>query len=237
MKATYRIGILTSVALGAAAANAAITEYKLFNHPDGTQRPPTYGLRLDELFNVTNNHDVFTFDFNHSSSDMRLHYNDNDTPGDLSDDEVHIFGIVFGGLDAGSSYDPNYSGLWIVDFTYRQNIVGRDPMVEVNESLSNNGYIQSTFGMGNNDPIGLWDEAGNHGYSFKFNNVDNHRLGGHGISGPQWFVGWGWLNHHDPNAHVYASDWLFVGQVVPEPASLLAVVAGLGALAARRRKK
>lgn len=219
-------------------AGAVVTEYILFNHPDGSARPPKYGLRLDELFNITSNHDVFTFDFEHAASRMRLFYDDADTPGDLTDDEVRIAGTVFGGLDRGSDYHPDYSGIWEVDFRYTENFVSGGTQIEIGPNSPNNtGFIRSTFGMGNNEPIPMWDEDGNHGFSFKFNNTDNHRLGGHGISGPEWFVGWGWLNHHDPNVHVYSSDWLFTGKIVPEPGTVATLVAGLGALLARRSKR
>lgn len=217
---------------------AAIVEYQLFNHPDGAARPPKYGLRLDELFDITSGHDVFTFDFEHASSRMRLFYDDADTPTDLSDDEVRIVGTVYGGLDRGTDFHPDYSGVWEVDFRYTENVVSGGTQIEVGpNSLNNTGYIRSTFGMGNNDPIPLWDEDGNHGFSFKFNNTDNHRLDGHGISGPEWFVGWGWLNHGDPNQHVYSSDWLFTAKVVPEPGAVAALIAGLSTLLVRRRKR
>lgn len=241
MKFTGKTRILTAAGLFAlthVGAGAAVTEYMLFNHPDGNARPPKYGLRLDELFDITSNHDVFTFDFEHASSRMRLLYDDADTPSDLTDDTVRITGTVFGGLDRGSDYHPDYSGVWEVDFVYRRNIVSGGTQIEVGpDSPDNTGFIRSTFGMGNNDPIALWDEAGSHDFSFKFNNTDNHRLGGHGISGPEWFVGWGWLNHGDPNQHVYSSDWLFTGKVVPEPGTIAALGVALCAMFARRARK
>ena len=39
------------------------TKNVLGNHPDGGSAPPFYGMRLDELFDVTGNLDRFTVDF------------------------------------------------------------------------------------------------------------------------------------------------------------------------------
>jgi hypothetical protein len=33
---------------------------------------PGYGFRLDELYEATNEHDVFTFDFDHAASNMTM---------------------------------------------------------------------------------------------------------------------------------------------------------------------
>ena len=51
--------------LAAGAANAELVQpgtYRLHNHPDANQAPPQYGLRLDELIDVTDERDVVTFD-------------------------------------------------------------------------------------------------------------------------------------------------------------------------------
>ena len=48
--------------------------YRLEDHPDGNAQPPGYGLRLDELIDVTDDHDIFTFSFDpdRPGVDMRL---------------------------------------------------------------------------------------------------------------------------------------------------------------------
>ena len=62
-------------ALSAAEVHASLIVeglYQLHNHPDGNQASPFYGLRLDELFQVTPGHDVFTFDFDHPDAAVVL---------------------------------------------------------------------------------------------------------------------------------------------------------------------
>lgn len=92
--------------------------YVLHNDPDNSQAPPPYGLRLDELINVTEEHDVFTFDFDAPGATMYLCY-DGTT--------VRIYGTAYGGRDRGLVYDAAYSGWVWIDFLYDTG-VGLDPL-------------------------------------------------------------------------------------------------------------
>lgn len=239
--------LIALTGLAAGPALATTFTYNLASHPDGNAEPPAYGLRLDELFDVTGGHDVWSFDFDDAQSNMTLVYDDGGTPGDgaLGDDTVRIFGTVFGGLDTGTEYgDPTRRGLWDVDFSYTTNLQsagagGVDVMVNP-DSPSNNGSITPLFAVGgdagtNGVPIALVDEDGGKGFSFKFNNTDDHRLGGTGLSGPDTFVGWGWLNYGG-ESHVAASDWLFIA-TVPEPGTSTLLGAALAAVLSRRRRR
>ena len=61
--------------------------YNLNNHPDGNAADPEYGFRLDELKDISSDHDIWTFDFNHAESSMFLEYDNSDTAS-LDDDTV-----------------------------------------------------------------------------------------------------------------------------------------------------
>lgn len=218
---------------------AEILMYRLFNHGDGNQNPPPYGLRLDGLFGSG----VWTFSFGNSAdfvpSDplapasngelMRLTY-------DTVADEIHIFGTVYGGRDAGSDWDTGTTGLFDVDFRYTMNIsaTGSTPeelelVVDPDDHTNNTGTITPPSGYSPSDSaIPLVDFDGGtsmpQGFSFAFQPVD----GTHRVPFPPptsaWpftdlvlFEGWGWLNHTDPDTHVVSSDWLFTGtHITPE---------------------
>lgn len=217
--------LVVAIALcgAAGAANAAILTpgmYTLSNHPDGAAQMPRYGLRLDELYNATGGHDIFTFDFEHAMSHMELHY---------FGSTIRIFGQVWGGRDIGSSYAAEATtGLYIVDFLYNvgvSTVPGDDDLWVTAASNSNFGFIDGPVG----GPITLSDERLGFGYTFRLGNEDNdagHR-GYNGISG------WGWMNHPAGAPHIASSDWLFT--IVPAPGS--AALMGLGLLAAGRRRR
>ncbi|MEM8883319.1 MAG: PEP-CTERM sorting domain-containing protein [Planctomycetota bacterium] len=237
--------------LGAFAAEvrADPLTFQLGNHPDGGARPPLYGFRLDGLFNDGGS-SIYTFDFEAPGADMKLTV----TPDGGGSGTVRIFGTAFGGLNAGNGYaaDMNKVGLWEIDFTYVENVMidgDLDVVVAPDSQMGapgfNEGTIKKLTGPNIGETFYYVDEDGNKGFAFKFNNDDNHRLGGSGLSGPETWVGWGWVNHDDmaigPNnipGHVKASDWLFTGQPVPEPGTIaLFGAAAAGFLVMRRRRK
>jgi hypothetical protein len=234
MKLLIRLMFALPVLAALPAAQAElITQgvYELHNHPDGSAAPPTYGLRLDELFNVSGGHDIFTFDFDHSSSSMFMN---------VSTNSIDIYGTVYGGLNAGSGYgDPDYVGTWDVDFTYEYGVgqlAGDDDWAadpDTQEGEVNTGTINPTFM--NNSVVPLVDYHGGHPFTFRLGdeNDDNGHRGFDGISG------WGWVNHNGL-PHVAASDWLFTAELiepVPSPSSTILGVFGLVGLAARRNRR
>ncbi|MBX3379905.1 MAG: hypothetical protein KF805_07405 [Phycisphaeraceae bacterium] len=198
--------------------------YQLRNHPDGSAAPPSYGLRLDELYNATANHDIFTFDFNHALSNMKMM---------ITASTIHIYGQVYGGRDTGSGYAADvYAGLYSVDFTYSVG-VGPKPgdddwwVAYPNPMMQNSGTIKTTLG----DTINLVDKQQGD-YYFRLGDEDND-AGHRGFAG---ISGWGWLNHGPSGSpHVDSSDWLFTAQLIPSPGSL--ALAGLAGLVCLRRKR
>ncbi len=221
---------LALIATSGASAGLIQTEiYQLNNHPFGIEDPPPYGLRLDELFDVTSEKDIFTFDFEHPESSMTLTYDGS---------SIVIEGTAFGGRDIGSEYAEEVTtGVYEIFFEYD---FGVGPVPGDEDDLwavadgQNSGTIalvQSAFPNKEAlpDPIPLVDKS-NGEFSFRFGDEDDDT--GHrnfdGISG------WGWLTHGD-GPHVFASDWLFTAELIPTPGSLL--LFGLGALTISRRRR
>ena len=197
----------------------------LADHPDGNAAPPTYGLRLDELINVTPGHDRFTFSFEHPSATMQILL----TEVGINEFSVRIWGTAFGGLVVNNEYDPLLSGLVEIDFTYMlaHLAAGDDDLIVTTPSFTNTGWI-----MFNGSTIDLFDRANSDGFTFRLGNDDDD-MGHRDFDG---ISGWGWLDHGEPGTYVPASDWLFT--VVPNPGTtaLMAIAAGLFAKGRRRRR-
>lgn len=214
---------LVGVAVAAGAAQAGtlpVGLYELHNHPDGNATPPPYGLRLDELYNATSGHDIFTFDFDAALSSVTLNY---------TGSTIVIEGDAFGGRDIGGGYALEATtGMYSFRFVYDVGvgIAGGDDDVIVVANMANTGWISTPTG----DTIDLLDKS-NGSYSFRLGDEDND-AGHRGFSG---ISGWGWLNHGGL-PHVDASDFLFtVGDLVPAPGSV-ALVGLAGLMSGRRRR-
>lgn len=217
------LGAAATMSTSASGAMIAPGLYRLYNHPDGNQRPPLYGLRLDELYNATGGHDVFTFDFDHPSSSVLMNY-DGTT--------ITITGTARGGRDTGSTYaNDQYLGMYSFSFTYAvgvQSVPDDDDVWVDAANHVNTGTITTPL----NDVINLVDERGTFPYSFRLGDEDND-AGHRGFAG---ISGWGWMNHGpNPDVHVYASDWLFTAELVPTPGALSLSAMSL-VLATRRRR-
>lgn len=234
---------LTATLMPTAAQAASLSgTYILGDHPDGNAAPPLYGLRLDGLLTGNANH-TYTFSFNPSSdpnpADMlnvgvELVY-------DAIAQTINISGTVFGGRDNGGGYASGQSGLWDLDFTYRNVQEGSDRLT----ANTGNGTIRSLDFAVTRGDFNLVAYSGSNSNAFVFER--GHR----GFTG---LSGFGWLNHAptdgglggSSNHHLVASDWLFTadprlspGQPVPEPMTILGtgVALGLGTLFQRQRSK
>ena len=236
---------------------SASTQYRLFNHPDGSAAQPLYGLRLDELVNATASHDIFTFNFNFTHTDFN-----SDMLLDYDGSTIHIYGQVFGGRDTDNFANHGYAddgldGVYEVDFTYTMNIID-DPVglpdegvTVTGEHAGNNGTITriadydagtdmfTPIALASQLPVSLIDKySADADHSFRFNNYSQHRLEDH-PGYPYTTTGWGWLTHGS-GEHVADSDWLFTGQRVPESGTTLALLGfalmGLRSLSRRTRR-
>lgn len=226
--------ILTSFA-GAAYAAPILDAgfvYQAHNHPDGDAAEPYYGLRLDELYDATGGHDIFTMDFDYDEPNFTsgVFVSIFGNPGAYL---ITISGNAWGGRDINGSYaNDSYLGVYSFSFTYN---VGVDEATPDDDYIvtpvrgANSGTITTPLG----DTIDLTDQVGANGYTFRLgdeNSDDGHR-GFDGVSG------WGWLNHNN-EPHVVASDWLFTVDAEPVPAPGPLALAGLGgAIGIRRRRR
>ncbi len=209
-------------------AHAAVIDpgvYVLLNHPSTS--PEDHGLRLDELYNVQlSQQDWFLFDFEHSSSLVVM---------ELTVNTIRISGDVYGGYyRPGQGYIAGqYLGVYGLDLLYNigvQEAPGDDDIIVNGPNNANMGSILTPLG----DTIALWDERGGDAFSFRLGD-ENNDAGHRGFDGVS---GWGWLNHGpDPALHRAVGDFIFaVGPLIPSPGAAVTLLAGLAALAGRRRR-
>ncbi|MFN0137798.1 MAG: PEP-CTERM sorting domain-containing protein [Phycisphaerae bacterium] len=227
MNSALALSLLGGALLAGTAFAAPILPgvYDLANHPDGNSQPPQYGLRLDELVNVTGNHDIFTFDFDAVGSNVDMTYDD-------VNGIIRIYGTSLGGRDTGGAYANDvHLGFYQIDFTYNVGVqpVAGDDDVHVVANQQNFGTITAP-----NNVVYLLEDKSDGTDSFRLGD-ENNDLGHRGHPG---ISGWGWLNHGLtlPAPHVAASDWLFTATYrIPEPSSLALIA--LGAVAMLRRSR
>lgn len=229
------LGVTCVVADGAHAVTLQPGIYDLSNHPDGNAANPLYGLRLDELVDVTPGHDIFSFDFDAAQSSMFMEISVTQAGAGIAPGAttIRIFGQSLGGRDIGSTYaNDAYLGVYEIDFTYAVGVSdapGDDDLWVVAASGSNSGQITPP---GQTDPVPLADKS-NGSFTFRLGDLAN----GAGHRGFPGISGWGWLTHNDPDVYVKASDWLFTAtwRQLPGPGTALPLLVVAGCAMRRRR--
>ena len=200
--------------------------YRLGNHPAANQNPPPYGIRWDELADVTSSNDVFSIGFEGAGTNMKMTFDGS---------SLHIFGTGFGGRDVGSAYaNDQFLGFYQVDFTFSVGVglaPGDDDLIVTAATGSNTGTIV----LPDLTVVNIFDKATpdtGTGTTFRFGDEDND-LGHRGFAG---LSGWGWLEIAgavNPNA---TRDFLFTATLVPTPGSA-AILALFGVTTIRRRRR
>ena len=199
--------VVLATPLLAEAGNVAV--FKLFDHPNGNQNPPSYGLRLDGMLTTG---EVYTFSFEHvdgtGMANVELTYDDGPKT-------INISGRAYGGRDTGTGWDPAASGWIDIDFTYTQNVIdadnvagdpGDDIYVLVADA-ANNGTI-SLDGWGGNVVLSYSDKVRDD-FSFQFDNDADSKGNASIANDPTLWSGSGWLMG---NGHP-STDWLFIGEL------------------------
>lgn len=233
----------------ASADPVVLQQFSLADHPDGSARPPVYGLRLDNIFTAgtTSAGDtgvaggvggITTFSFNHPGAGVILRVLD--TTGNGVADAINISGTVFGGVDVGSSYGFG-AGLYALDFTFTNDVTkveGPQGGWTASKDYLGNGSLVALAGnadVAEGTNFNLYQQTKDGAADFEFLR-DGHRLGSH-PSFMDMFVGRGWLTYHSGGNKVNGTqDFLFVGTIIPLPGSAGLAFAGLGLVALRRRR-
>lgn len=240
---------------------AALQSWELFNFPSGALGSPDYGLRLDGLFgNGSGSNGDWTFSFEdelgNSTVSMTL----------FDDDSLNISGQVFGGQRNGNSLVSGTEGVWDLDFTYNSVNSGpaSSDSLPVTATGSSNthtstvgsGTLSSTYivaGQSSTGTINFNAQSDSNGLFFEYvAGADSVILGKcqadeTSANECDRAIARGWVTHGvnygvevtDQTAHIYSSDFQFTGSatVVPLPASILFMIAGLAGLGALKIRR
>lgn len=216
----------------ASGANAGVITYTLMDHPDGTQSPPPYGLRLDNIFGgiAGNSGGVTSFSFDAALADPTR--DDVTLTYDSAMGTIVIEGEVFGGVANGDTLDFG-EGWYDFQMTYSVNVseVGTGLSVGQNDPANSGSLVsQGNADLAAGFTIDLFDQSNN---TFLFLQ-DDHRLQGHPEAGQGFFVGRGWVTTNPDGSNVSGTqDLLFIA--VPAPSAI--ALAGLAGLASARRRR
>ncbi len=222
--------VLAGVLLSAGTVNAetvVLSEFDVIDHIQGGIAPPSYALRLDNIFFGTS---TATFSANVYNNATLAVVQDTVT----NDIYIDIQGTFHGGEDLGDSWGTTFD--LDVNFRYEANVAETaDGWVVTGFSTLNVGTITR---LDTNETVtwyGMEDVPGDNGpagEAFRFA-ADGWRIDNDDSS----WVGRGWMTMNDDGSEsaAPAQDWFFSAIPVPAPSSL--ALLGLGGLAATRRRR
>ncbi len=219
--------IVGACAVTASAGLTTLAEYEINDHPGGNLVPPSYALRLDNTFGLSQ----ATFSAEVYNNALLVVTQDTDS-GQIF---IDINGTFRGGEDVGGSWDSPFD--LEVSFRYEANVVAvADGWAVDGFAVLNSGTFTRLDTLASETMYGLEDSAGDHGPVDEVFRIaaDGWRIDG---DDDTW-VGRGWLTPNDDGSPLHAGgslDWIFVGKKIPAPSSL-ALLGVAGACASRRRR-
>lgn len=223
-----KIGIVSlfTAASIAGGAELVIAEFDIHDHPQGNLLPPSYALRMDNVFGAFNA--TFSADIHNNATLTVLQ----DTV--TNDLYIDIVGTFHGGEDLGAGWGATFD--LEADFRYAANVVAVADGWAINGfSLLNGGTFtrldtnETTTWYGMEDATG---ENGPIGETFRFVE-DGWRIDNDDTS----WVGRGWFTTNTDGSMMGApaQDWFFTATEIPTPSGLSLI--GIGGIAVCRRRR
>jgi MYXO-CTERM domain-containing protein len=180
--------------------------YRLSNRPGQARSEPGWGLRVDELLDISRGRDIFSFDLDHPDSSVYLKFD-----GSL----MHIFGVAWGGVTTGNrvAEDPALTSLAILSLYYAAIGLPADGFHAVGGTIEwlDEGLLVDVFAEGTLTGRGGLVRCGP----------------GHGE--------WGWVDHGAPGDTIHWKFTATKVDHAPGPGALAVVAAGLIVSRRRRR--
>ncbi len=225
MKSLLSCAGVMMLAGGAVAGDTVVAEFAINDHPNGGLVPPTYALRLDNIFGFEKA--TFSAD-TYSNATLTV---SQDVAGAYY---IDIAGTFHGGEDLGGSWGTTFD--IEASFRYAANVMttadgyqvmgfstlntGVFTRLDTNEDMT---WYAMEDAVGDNGPVGG---------TFTFAE-DGWMIPGDDSS----WVGRGWLTMNDDGSMTAApaQDWFFTATVIPAPGGM--AMLGLGGLVAARRRR